>query len=209
MSATLPELQEALENGLRELHRGHDSLATALGLEPDDVTALAAYGRELIEHGQLDTAQAVFAGLTLIEPGNAMLHTLLGILHRRRGQLRDAYEELILAAKLDGDDGLTAIHLGELQLDRGELDAATLTLARAQQLENLPKPLRHRAGLLLEIAHLSARELRAKGPQRIEEIRRRRHRLEGERRRLPILALPAPRVGGLRDQRLSSLLSSA
>ncbi len=131
------------------------------------------------------------------------------MLYRRQEQTEEALRELTLATKLDPDDGLATIHLGELQLDRGDLEAATLTLARARQLGQLEKELRYRAGLLLEIAHLSARELRAKGPQVIDEIRQRRHRLESKRRQLPILALPAPRVGGLRDERLSGLLSSA
>ncbi len=209
MTSTLQELQEALDVGLRELHHGHDSLAAALGLESDDIVALAAYGSELIEHGQLKTAQAIFEGLVLMEPGNALLHTCLGVLYRRQERPQDAHREFARATKLDPGAGLAAIHLGEVQIDRGDLEAATLTLARAAQLDDLEDSLRHRAGLLLEVCHLSARELRANGPQAVKEIRQRRHRLEQRRRQLPILALPAPRVGALRDQRLSSLLSSA
>jgi len=208
MSSDRPIFPAELEASLRELRQGHESWGLALGLATDDIASLADYGRELLQHGQLEIARTIFDGLLVIEPYNASIRCCLGVLHQRAQRPGEALEELTEAARLDPDDAVAATHLGELQLEQGDLEAATLTLARARELGHGQSVLRHRAGLLLEIAHLSARELRVHGPEAVEKIRQRRHLLEQQHRRLPLLALPQPRVGSLRDRRLSELLSS-
>ncbi len=127
---------------------------------------------------------------------------------RRQQKPQDAHREFTLATKLDPDAGLAAIHRGAVLIDRGDLEAATLTLARAVQLDS-PEAICAIAPACCSKSSTSAPASCApRATKAVEEVRQRRHRLKQKHRQLPILAPPAPRVGALRDQWLSTLRSS-
>ena len=81
----IQELHTQLVATVDELLAGHDSFRAAMGLDDEQVLALAVFARELVDQGRLDDAQTMLEGLVVLDPQNGYLHTCLGALYMQKG----------------------------------------------------------------------------------------------------------------------------
>jgi len=92
------------------------SPATARG----EIAVLASAARHYADHGRLEEARDVFAGLVQLEPGVSYLHTGLGCVLMRLGCAGDALESFEAALRLDPGDVAALAYAGELRLAKGD-----------------------------------------------------------------------------------------
>jgi tetratricopeptide (TPR) repeat protein len=95
---------------------------------------------ELIQARQRIKAEDYSAALELLgaararTPENADIHSLLSFATRKLGRLDEAYAHYQLALRLDPDHRGAREYLGELHLQRGELDLAREQLTELERL---------------------------------------------------------------------------
>lgn len=100
-----------------------------------EVYALAAVARQYAEHGRVEEALKLLAGLQVLEPANAYLHTALGCVLLRLGNDLEALEHFDEALRLDPRDVAAETYAGELRVKRGEREKGLAHLDRAVALD--------------------------------------------------------------------------
>jgi tetratricopeptide (TPR) repeat protein len=95
-----------------------DGAPSSLPLE--ELYALTAVARRWAEHGRVEDAQAILAGLADLEPDRSFLRTGLGCLFMKLGRVEDALAQFAAALERDPGDVAALTHAGELNLERGE-----------------------------------------------------------------------------------------
>ena len=85
-----------------------------------EVAVLASAARHYADHGRLEEARDVFAGLIELEPGAPYLHTGLGCVLMRLGCAGEALECFRTALRLDVKDVAALAYAGELSLAQGD-----------------------------------------------------------------------------------------
>jgi tetratricopeptide (TPR) repeat protein len=103
---------------------------------PGEIAVLASAARHYADHGRLDEARDVFAGLIELEPGVSYLHTGLGCVLMRLGCLADALECFQAALRLDPQDVAALAYAGELCLEKGDEAGGLGYLERAIALDS-------------------------------------------------------------------------
>lgn len=175
----LQQLHSDLVASVQTMLQGQATFKDALGLDTDGILALAVYARELADQGRLDDAQTLLEGLVVLEPQNGYLHTCLGALYMQKGFHDAARAEFLYALAHNGDDTAANTYLGELHIDAGNLEAAVDYLRRAVELDPEARdPYANRARTLAAMVATIAREVEQKGPEALEEIRRRAAELQ-------------------------------
>ena len=100
---------------------------------------------EVEEEGLDDAAIPVLARWAAERPNDFVPPLYLGILHRRRGELPQAQEAQVLAARLAPGEGAPYNNLGNLLLLQGKLDESMRAYTKAREL--LPRSARVRLGI--------------------------------------------------------------
>lgn len=163
-----------LVSTVQELLGGADTFKEALGLDEEQILALAVFARELVEQGRVDDAQTLLEGLVVLDPQNGYLHTCLGAIYMQKGFNDAAMAEFLYALKQDDSDVAAATYLGELYLDAGDLESSVKYLQIAVDLDPEGRdPYANRARTLAALVATIAREVQEKGPEALEEIRQR------------------------------------
>jgi predicted Zn-dependent protease len=85
-----------------------------------EVLALAGIARQYAEHGRGEEALKLLAGLLVLEPANAYLHTAAGCVLLGLGQEAEALVHFDEALRLDPREVAAQTYAGELRLKRGE-----------------------------------------------------------------------------------------
>lgn len=174
MSDDIRALHEQVKKDLDALLQGHDTLRDALGFDQEQIIAIALLCRELAEQGKLDDAQTILEGMVLIDPQNAYLHTCLGSVYMQKGIKDGARAEYAYALKLDPNDIAANTYLGELAIEQGDLDTAAGYLEKAvAQDPEANDPFANRARTLAMLVAAVAKEIDARGPAAVEEIKQR------------------------------------
>lgn len=175
----LQQMHNDLVANVQEMLQGHDSFKDALGLDSENILALAVYARELVEQGRIDDAQTLLEGLIVLEPQNSYLHTCLGSLYMQKGYTEHAKAEFLYALSHDDADIAANTFLGELHVDSGNLEGAIPYLRRAVELDpDARDPYANRARTLAALIATMAREVEQKGESALEDIRRRAAELQ-------------------------------
>jgi tetratricopeptide (TPR) repeat protein len=168
------ELHTQLVATVNEMLGGHDTFRDAMGLDEEQILALAVFARELVDQGRLDDAQTMLEGLVVLDPKNGYLHTCLGALYMQKGFNDAAILELAYALRQDPQDVAAATYLGELYLEAGELDEAVKYLEKAVALDpDARDPYANRARMLAALVATIAREVQEKGPAALEDLQQR------------------------------------
>lgn len=144
--------------------------ATVLGVSDTQIQALAALGYNQYQEGKLDDAEALFRGVSALDPNSYFGYAGLGAiaLAKRPPDLDSAYSNLSKAAELRPTDASVQANLGEVLLRQGKIDEAKVHLEKAFQLDpghNDPGANRARAivgGLDMIVKELQSR-LQAQG----------------------------------------------
>lgn len=168
------ELHTQLVSTVGEMLGGHETFRDALGLDDEQILALAVFARELVDQGRLDDAQTMLEGLVVLDPQNAYLHTCLGALYMQKGFNDAAMLELTYALHRDPKDVAAATYLGELFLEAGDLEGAVKYLEQAVNLDPEGKdPYANRARMLAALVATIAREVQEKGPDALKDLQQR------------------------------------
>jgi predicted Zn-dependent protease len=85
-----------------------------------EVLALAMCARQYAEHGRGEEALKLLAGLLVLEPANAYLHTAIGCVLLGSGQEAEALVHFDEALRLDARAVAAQTYAGELRMRRGE-----------------------------------------------------------------------------------------
>jgi tetratricopeptide (TPR) repeat protein len=172
-----PEVQQMhadVVSSVQEMLQGHETFKDALGLDNENILALAVYARELVDNGRLDDAQTLLEGLVVLDPQNPYLHTCLGALYMQKGYAEHAKAEFLYSLSLDDSDIAANTYLGELHVE-----AAVKYLTRAVELDPESRdPYANRARTLAAMVSTIAREVAEKGEGALEDIRRRAAELQ-------------------------------
>lgn len=168
------ELHTQLVSTVNEMLGGKDSFRDALGIDDEQVLALAVFARELVDQGRLDDAQTMLEGLVVLDPQNGYLHTCLGALYMQKGFNEAAAVEFAYALHRDDKDIAAATYLGELYLEAGDLEGAVQYLEQAVNLDPEQRdPYANRARMLAALVATIAREVQDKGPDALKDLQQR------------------------------------
>lgn len=144
--------------------------ATVLGVSDTQIQALAALGYNQYQQGRLDDAEALFRGVSALDPSSYFGYAGMGAvaLAKRPPDLNAAFTNLSKAAELKPTDATVQANLGEVLLRQGKVDEAKTYLEKAFALDpghNDPGANRARAivgGLDMIVKELQSR-LEAQG----------------------------------------------
>ena len=89
-------------------------------LASPEVLAIAAIARQYAEHGRSEEALKLLAGLLVLEPVHAYLHTAIGCVLLGLGQQAEALGHFDEALRLDPREVAAQTYAGELRVKRGE-----------------------------------------------------------------------------------------
>lgn len=109
-----------------------DVLAGRLRLTPADPEAAFAYGRAALDRCEEAAALPLMAQAARLQPGNAVIWQLIGLLNRALDRHDDAMAALATAARLASDDASIAHARARVALEAGR--SATALFERAHRL---------------------------------------------------------------------------
>ena len=116
--------------GIDEKPQAVSVLQQALARHPDDPEILAAYGKLLVETGQLELARAVLSRAHTPDMPNARVLSAQGVVADQSGEHAKAQELYRSALKQDPNDPVILTNLGlSLLLSRQSREAETFALA--------------------------------------------------------------------------------
>ena len=102
---------------------------------PGEIAVLASAARHYADHGRLEEARDVYAGLIELEPDVSYLHTGLGCVLMRLGCAGDALACFHAALRLDPEDVAALTYAGELSIEREDVAEGLGYLDRAIALD--------------------------------------------------------------------------
>lgn len=116
------------------------TLSPAVATEyADEIAALAQAGLELgqaaLDDGDLDTAAQIMQAVTVLLPGEAKTHFVLGNVYNQANQLAQASEQYQAVLSLEPDSAAAHTNLGVVHYKMGELEAALREYEAALQIE--------------------------------------------------------------------------
>lgn len=97
------------------------ALAQEFGFTADQLQAMTSQAFDLVDAGELDSADAVFVGLLVLSPGDASLLAARGAVLHEQGKLSEALAAYDTALNLDSNAVLARVNRGELRCKRGDL----------------------------------------------------------------------------------------
>lgn len=114
-----------------------EQLGTILGVSEPKIEALAAFGYNSYQQGQLKDAETFFAGVVALDTRSYIGHAGLGAvaLAKKPQDLNAAYSHLSQAAELRPEDGTIQANLGEVLLRQGKLEEAKGHFEKAFKLD--------------------------------------------------------------------------
>lgn len=107
------------------------SLAQDIGLQFDEIRAIAQAGCDLAKIGDHDGARVVFEGMVELNPNDASAWAALGTVYQKLGRPEDAERAYREALRFNPRHPVALGNLGELKLGRGESDAEEYLLRAA------------------------------------------------------------------------------
>lgn len=173
MDQETAQLANILRESLKQVLQGHTSFKDAFGLTTEAVTALASPACEMAEQGRMEQAQAMLEGLAVLDPENVYIHNCLGSLYMRMDRAKLAEQEFNYVLARTPEDVAANTNLGELLFEQGELEKAVHRLQKAVEQDPEGKDMfANRARTILNIIAELVKELQEKGPEAMEELRR-------------------------------------
>lgn len=167
----IEEQLEEVKRQMRELMQGKASLAEAMGLELEDILALATVARQLAEQGQYEGAQSMLEGLVVLDPQNPFLHSCLGCVYMQMKQNVAAYQAFNIALHFNEKDIAAHAYAGELALEQGLVEEAAMHLRRAAELDPDGKnPHANRARVTALLLSTLAKEVQERGTDALKKI---------------------------------------
>jgi tetratricopeptide (TPR) repeat protein len=100
-----------------------------------EIAALASAARHYADHGRLEEARDVYAGLIELAPEVSYLHTGLGCVLVRLGCAGEALACFRTALQLDPEDVAALAYAGELSVEQGAVAEGLSLLDRAVALD--------------------------------------------------------------------------
>ena len=157
---------------LPRLLRGDVSPGQAVGLDAEQTAALMKTGHTLFEHGRLDSARDIFAGLAVLDPGNAYVHGMLGAISQQAGDWNAAIAHYGRCLELSPDDPQAWVNRGEILLRAGQLDPAVADLKEAILRDPAGRnPAANRARVLVAMVQDTLKAAQEKGIEGVQEAR--------------------------------------
>jgi len=148
---TSERLQKFVEGRLtlQELHE----------ISASQLMAIAQLGETMIASGKLQTAQALFEGLTALNPHLASFHTVLAGIYLKQGEFEKSIEEYSRAIRRNAKDVAALANRGEIYLRLGRLEEASRDLGQAIDIEkDIPTENRSPMGKRAMVLALALRE---------------------------------------------------
>ena len=171
---TVEQLHTELVQTVDEMLQGQDTFRDALGLDDENILALAVFARELVEQGRVDDAQTLLEGLVVLDPQNGYLHTCLGAIYMQKNFNDAALVEFAYALRQDEEDIAAHTYLGEIYLEEGDMQSSVKHLQAAVDLDpDARDPYANRARTLAALVATVAKEVQERGPEALEDIRQR------------------------------------
>jgi Flp pilus assembly protein TadD len=144
----------------------------AMGLDAAQTAALLQAGHTLYAQGRLADARNVFAGLAVLDPGNAYVHGMLGSICQREGNAADAVAHFDRCLELAPDDPQAWVNRGEVLLRAGQLEKAAGDFAEALRRDTSGRnPAANRARVLGLLVRETLQACADKGLAGVEEAR--------------------------------------
>jgi tetratricopeptide (TPR) repeat protein len=154
------KVKEALIAGAK----GEKTWGEVLGINAGQAYNMAQMGYKLLQEGRLEEAQAMFQGLTTLNPKDAYMHLALGSCHHRADRVDEAIAEYSKAIEVDPKLANAYANRGELYIAKKMQDKAFTDLKKAVDLD--PKgqdPSTIRARAILATAAAKLKEKAATG----------------------------------------------
>lgn len=128
---TLPpeKIAEAKKES-EKLLSGDLSWADLSQYTPDKLLKIAEVGYGQFKLGKYDSAERIFKGLTVIDPGNYYYHQLLGATFQRKEQSPEAIVEYSVAVDLNPNDLVSLTNRGEIYFKQGIYELANADFDR-------------------------------------------------------------------------------
>lgn len=130
------------------------ALETALSLEPELPRAHALNGLLLIEQGDRAAAEVALQHALALDPNLVDARIWLNMLMRSSGRNEEAWEQLLLAARVDPLAGALTANIASFEAERGDIASAEQRLRRALQ---VPQPPEYVRQTLIELLTWSGR----------------------------------------------------
>jgi tetratricopeptide (TPR) repeat protein len=102
---------------------------------PERLTYIAEMGYHQFHVGQYDSAEKLFKGLTVIDPGNYYYHQMLGATLQRKDKNPEAILEYSIATDLNPQDIVSLTNRGEVYFKLGITELATEDFDKAIALD--------------------------------------------------------------------------
>ncbi|MGA9524109.1 MAG: tetratricopeptide repeat protein, partial [Myxococcaceae bacterium] len=118
----------------------------AFGFSAADARMISSLAFDLLDAGQIDGAEKIFAGLLALNPKDASIRAALGAVFHKLGRIEDAEAEYEAALAIEPKAVLARVNRGELRLRRGDTEGVEdLKLAAGED-----SPVHERAQHLLQ-----------------------------------------------------------
>ena len=115
---------ERVYGTMRKLLEGHQTLAMAQGIAPDELEAAYKLGSTFYASGRYADAERFFRFLVLMDHTNGKYHLALGSVRQVNKDYRKALESYALSALCDVSNPKPHYYAAECALELGDLDAA-------------------------------------------------------------------------------------
>jgi Flp pilus assembly protein TadD len=148
---------------VNEMAAGEVSLRQVLGVQKQEIEAIAAVGFQLYQQGRTADAQKIFDGLIALDNNIYYGYAGRGAMALVDEKLDDAVRWLTRAAELNPTDPAIHANLGEAFLRRGNFREASASFETAMKLDPAEKnPSANRArGILLSMQNMVEEHQRA------------------------------------------------
>lgn len=130
-----PEKVAEAKKDVDKLMQGDLSWADLSKYTPDKLLKIAEAGYQQFKLGQYDSAERLFKGLTVIDPGNYYYHQMLGATFQRKEKSPEAIVEYSVAVDLNPKDLVSMTNRGEIYLKMGIVELANADFDKAISLD--------------------------------------------------------------------------
>ena len=141
-------LESQLKHDINKVEEIEKSFQAAIDKYPDCVEAYALYAKILQETGKLQDADDVYKRGLVVNPENANLIVYRALLYlQQTGDVNKAIEDMNKAVAMDDKCEFAYETIGQIEIQRGDLEAAVKSFQKAIPLVNTELEMAHLFGL--------------------------------------------------------------
>ncbi|MBI5509370.1 MAG: hypothetical protein HY903_11515 [Deltaproteobacteria bacterium] len=128
------QLQQRLQRLVSQWSQGKVSLKQIVGLNEEELYAIASQGYFLFLQGKTEPARVIFEGLVAIDPRNAYYYRALGAIYWRLKEAPKAVKQFTYAIRVAPRDVSSYVNRAEIYVAQRQFQAAKADLGQAVRL---------------------------------------------------------------------------